>query len=178
MFVEIDGYDGAYSISSSGQVMSNAREKRVKGCGVGFVSPSIKQHQVNNCGYAVVRLYKNSKVKTHLVHRLVAAAFLLNDEGKLQVNHIDGNKLNNDVSNLEWVTGSENCRHAIDSGLYEVARGERRASSKLTSKDVLCILQRISEGESHKSIASDFPVTAKTIGKISRGETWSHVSLP
>ena len=68
-------------------------------------------------GYLSVDLYENSKRKTERVHRLVAEAFVPNPDNKPYVNHKDGNKHNNNASNLEWVTSKENCRHAWNNGL-------------------------------------------------------------
>lgn len=65
-------------------------------------------------GYALITLYNGFKGKTHKVHRLVAENFILNPDNKPEVNHIDGNKQNNNVSNLEWVTRIENARHSVD----------------------------------------------------------------
>jgi|SRR5690606_24752201 len=71
----------------------------------------------DNKGYMTVRLYNNGRAKTFKVHRLVAEYFIPNTENKPQVNHIDGDKSNNDILNLEWVTNSENQIHAIKTGL-------------------------------------------------------------
>ena len=73
----------------------------------------------NNCGYQRVGVRINGKLIRLLLHRVVAEAFLDNTENKRCVNHKDGNKFNNDVDNLEWVTDKENHKHAIDTGLYK-----------------------------------------------------------
>jgi hypothetical protein len=68
-------------------------------------------------GYEVVLLYKKGKRTLFYVHRLVAINFIPNTENKPQVNHIDGNKLNNCIDNLEWNTAKENINHAYETGL-------------------------------------------------------------
>ena len=74
-------------------------------------------------GFLATDLYKDNSRSTKRVHRLVAEAFIPNPDGKPEVNHIDGNKHNNRVSNLEWVTSKENCRHAWDKGIMTPSRG-------------------------------------------------------
>ena len=102
---EIIGYEGLYSVSNTGLV------KRV-------TTNKIKYPSLNSWGYKVVSLSKsNTKLKTVLVHRLVAIHFIDNPENKKQVNHIDGIKTNNNVSNLEWNTQHENMTHAFKTGL-------------------------------------------------------------
>ena len=72
---------------------------------------------INNSGYVQISLFQNGKRKPVLVHRLVAENFLKNKENKPYVNHIDGNKLNNKMDNLEWCTCQENINHAYQKGL-------------------------------------------------------------
>ena len=72
--------------------------------------------------YLYVGLHKNKKIKNKVVHRLVAEAFISNPGNKPQVNHKDGNKINNEVSNLEWTTMGENIKHSYDIGLREKNR--------------------------------------------------------
>ena len=84
---------------------------------------SSKDHSVQDKrGYLTVDLYDGGKRKTERVHRLVAEAFIPNPDNKPEVNHKDGNKHNNNASNLEWVTSKENCRHAWNSGLMKPSR--------------------------------------------------------
>lgn len=94
-----------YVVSNSGRVR---REGSEKDC-------SVRDRK----GYLAVDLYQDGERCTKRVHRLVAEAFVPNPYNKSEVNHIDGNKHNNCASNLEWVTSSENCRHAWDNGLIK-----------------------------------------------------------
>ena len=103
------------------------------------------------------------------VHRLVAEAFLENPENKPQVNHIDGNKLNNNVSNLEWVTSSENSIHAV--------RVVGKSNSVLTVEQVRDIkFNPIYDSMLNKDIASKFKVHPNTISSIRNGHKWKHVT--
>lgn len=97
---------GKYFISNDGDVKSIVANKNLA-------------TQVQNSGYKLVHLHHHGKRKAHLVHRLVAIAFIPNADNKPLVNHKDGNKLNNHSSNLEWVTLIENMQHAQVTGLME-----------------------------------------------------------
>lgn len=112
---DIPGYEGLYQVSNYGNVRSLNYNKQI-----GNVK-ELKQKLRSN-GYLEVHLSKDSKRKYFLVHRLVAEAFLENPYLLPQVNHIDGNKSNNYVSNLEYVTNSENQKHAYDTGLKNAQR--------------------------------------------------------
>lgn len=96
---EIKGYEGKYAICKNGDVVNLRFNKKLK-------------PQFNYSGYLHVVLYKNRQARTFSLHRLVANTYIPNYLNKPQVNHIDGNKTNNNVSNLEWVTASENQKHA------------------------------------------------------------------
>lgn len=97
---DIKGYEGLYQVSNLGRVKSLKRG-----------SERILKPRVKSSGYIEVVLYKNSKPKNIRVNRLVAQTFIPNPEDKPQVNHIDEDKTNNMVSNLEWVTAKENMNH-------------------------------------------------------------------
>ena len=100
----IPDYEQSYEVSTAGQVR-NIRSGRILTARLG-----------GTASYRFVSLYKHNKEKHFLVHRLVAAAFVPNPYGKPQVNHKDMDKENNAASNLEWVTVSENHRHAFANG--------------------------------------------------------------
>lgn len=114
-WIEIAGWEGMYAVSSHGRVMSLER----KVCGTRFdkskvcrVIPEVVMAQMDHrAGYKCVWFRRTGAHKKQFVHRLVALAFLPNPEGKPIVNHIDGNKENNTLANLEWATCSENTNH-------------------------------------------------------------------
>ena len=108
----ISGYEGMYSVDSGGEVYSYRRKSKRAMAGAVIYSNTRKATT-----YRIVTLFKNGGQSNFYYHRLVAAAFIPNPEGKKEVNHIDGDKLNNRVKNLEWSTRSENAQHAYDTGL-------------------------------------------------------------
>lgn len=105
------GYEGLYEVSSEGRVLSLGRFQKVRNNGRMFRKEQIMKLKNRPGGYLGAHLCKNCKHKIHSVHRLVAEAFIPNPEGKEQVNHKNGIKTDNRVSNLEWVTKSENALH-------------------------------------------------------------------
>ncbi len=88
----------------------------------------------NTCNYFYIQLWIKDKPTTMAIHRLVAKAFIDNPENKKTVNHIDGNKLNNNVCNLEWATYSENLKHAYTVGLKQLPTGKPGVKNGVTSK--------------------------------------------
>lgn len=123
-WVDIKGYEGIYQISSHGRVKRlahTAHYRREPGSRTpktySYDEMYIKPHE-NSAGYLRVTLWKNQEPKRFFVHRLVANYFVDRGEGREVINHIDGDKKNNHYKNLEWVTRSENSRHALELGLY------------------------------------------------------------
>lgn len=110
--------------------------------------------------------------KDVLVHRLVAEAFVPPLTTGLQINHLDGNKLNNRVENLEWVTPRENIIHAFQLGLQKPRRGESNGNAKLCKKDVALIRRLYEQGTTQTKLAGLFRVKQPHISRIIRGEQW------
>ena len=138
---DIKGYEGLYQVSNLGKIRNKYKE--------------IKQ-QTDNIGYKNVILSKNNKRKTKKVHRLVAETFIDNANNLPAVNHINGNKSDNKVSNLEWITYKDNSIHAVLNGLIK-------------TKKVLCI----EKGKTYYSIheaAKDTNTFNGHIVKVCKGE--------
>lgn len=112
------------------------------------------------------------------IHRLLALTFIPNPLGKREVNHKDGNKKNFSLSNLEWVTPSENCRHAFRLGLRFPGgpRGTSTHSAKLDEQKVRQIKREYVTGVSCGSLAKKYGVHSSTIWKALKGVKWSHVT--
>jgi hypothetical protein len=121
---DITGYEGYYQVSNMGRVKSLARKvARIGHGGFRSVREKILPAYFDNNGYQIVFLSKNGERRTLKMHRLVAFAFIPYNPATNEVNHIDGCKSNNKVTNLEWVTPSQNIRHADKKGLRVCASG-------------------------------------------------------
>ena len=173
----IKGYEGLYQISNLGNVKSfkNKNEKLLK-------------PQADKNGYLRLGLRKENNRKFYSIHRLVAQHFIDNPSNKKQVNHIDGDKTNNVVSNLEWVNPVENTQHAWNNGLCETCRESSRIRCKKYGKSVICITTGkvfISASEAGRvtninpsSISNCCRGGLKSAGKLSDGTklVWKYVN--
>lgn len=158
----IERLDGKFYISSEGRVKNNKSGKVLK-------------HRVNTNGYCQVALKPNGRAGGDLclrIHREVALAFIPNPDNKATVNHIDGNKENNAVSNLEWATMSENMTHAYDTGLKSAISGEASRLSKLSKEQVNYI--RSNPNISNVEFGRMYGVHRSAISKIRRGVHWKN----
>ena len=151
---EIEGTGGRYFVSNLGRV------KSVKNNGKEIY---LKPH-MGTGGYLTLNIYYNSKPTTSAIHRLVARAFLGETEKGMYVNHKDGNKLNNKLTNLEYVTPKENSHHAFSTGLNK--SGENHPNSKLKNKDVILIKLYQKLGYTEADLAEKFNVHPRTIRRI------------
>lgn len=161
---QIKDYEGLYAVTKEGKVWSYLSSK--------FLAP--KKH---NAGYQMVCLNNCGHKSYRTIHRLVAESFLENFENKATVNHKDGNKKNNNVSNLEWSTQSENNKHAYEKGLnpgYD-KKGSKHPRATLNETQVRVIKHILSLKQlTHNEIAIFFNVKKNTIDAISTGRNWSH----
>ena len=171
---DIGGYEGSYQVSNMGRVRSVDRVVTFKDGSMRKFKGKVLKPYLGK-GYERVMLCNENGAINKTVHRLVLEAFKphvnMND---LEVNHMDGDKLNNHLSNLEWVTARDNILHAHDIGLMSNI-GERNPNAKLSEADVLEILQRLDNGELQRDIGSDYGVNDGCISMIKRGHNWRSV---
>lgn len=170
MWKDIEGFEGLYQVSNLGRVKSLSRK-----CGTCYKKESIRKLSNSKDGYLKIRLVGKGKDITTRVHRLVATAFIPNLNNKDTVNHIDGNKHNNAVSNLEWATRTEQLKHAYRLGLKKSNTGEYNTQSKLTKKQVEEIKKTYKKGSrnfSSTKLAKLYNVSHKTILNIVNNKTY------
>lgn len=137
----------------------------------------LKPRQTNEKDYLYVSLYVNGKIYEKYVHRLVATSFIANPVNKPEVNHKDGNKTNNDVSNLEWVTTSENIIHAFKTGLKHANRGSKSHFAKYDNDEIKYVCKLLSEGLlTINEISHITNVPFSTIYGIINKENWVCIS--
>lgn len=163
----IKGYPH-YEVSNIGNVRSL---DRIIPCGLKnrrFRGKPLRM-RIKNYGY--VSLTADGISNNFYVHRLVALMFIDNPENKPQINHIDGNKFNNVLSNLEWCTARENLKHAVDTGLNK-NKGEDASISKLTAKQVMEIRDN---PLSFSVIARKYSICSSSVFNIKQRKTWKHL---
>lgn len=172
MFKHILGYEGLYKISDKGKVWSfhSRSSKTGKTC-----KGQLKNSQFHPSGYRFVILYKKAKPKSYLVHRLVGKAFIQNPNNLKYINHKDGNKKNNSVSNLEWVTFAENMKHAWANGLCKStparianARKVGIANRKYKWSFIKKIRKEYKTGVLQKDLAEKYQLDFRVVNAIVR----------
>ena len=161
-WIYIDGEKSIYKVRSNGDIVSTEYQGRKR------KKPHIMQGGIDRDGYHIVALTHNGHKKTFKIHRIVAQYFIPNPFNKPIVNHKDGNKINNNVFNLEWVTDWENVIHAKDYGL-------RQSTNSVEYIELVCQLLE-SNQYSIIEISDITGVNQKTIGKIRRHISWKNVS--
>lgn len=166
----IEGYEGIYEVSNTGKVRSLDRKSYCEKWPNGRYERGRELYlNLMKDGYILVSLNKNSETQWRKVHRLVAEAFIPNPESKRCVNHKNGIKSDNRVENLEWVTASENMKHA-----YRVlmiprptgGKGKPSVRRKLSREQVEAIRK---DTRTNQMIAKDYGVCQQTISNVKHG---------
>ena len=179
---DIKGFENLYQISNLGRVKLLDKESPHFNSihGVKFISELIKKTEIGKNGYYRVGLTKDNKTKHFLIHRLVGIAFMPNPENKPQINHKNGNKLDNRLENLEWVTRSENSIHAIKTGLIHIKRGDDCLNRKINSvkaKEIKDLLKEKSNNKLTLQKIADICKTTRSIVKdIHQNNSWKHIN--
>lgn len=163
---DIPGYEGIFQVSNTGLVKRIAPGN--------YSTSEIKKQSTNPKGYKYMTLRNNGHERSWRVHRLVMLAF----EGKCpqgkEVNHIDGNKTNNNLSNLEYVTSKQNRQHAVYV-IKTALLGTKNGRSKLNDEKVREIRRLSETGLGHQALANLYHVHRSAISLIIEGKTWRHV---
>lgn len=166
----IESTKGLIEVSNEGRVRSLLRG-----------TPRILKTQKDNKGYHRIRVTIEREKQSYKVHREVAKAFIANHDGLPQVNHKDGNKDNNSISNLEWVTNKDNAHHAIENGLWDsVMDGARKENEKRKRpvigyfhSDTQCISKRFASVSEAERFVGSRHITDVLKGKRSHVKGWS-----
>lgn len=176
------GYHGYYEVSNLGRVKTAAIFIRHDGNWAeegGYVKKlKIRNQQTNRYGYKTIKLCKLGNCTQARVHRLVAQAFIPGGSPTHQVNHIDGDKTNNRVDNLEWVSAKENMEHAWRTGLVNSDHtvGSKHHNALLDEAKVVKIRQLYQKGGiTHQELADMYGVKIGTIKDLLSFRTWKHI---
>ena len=153
-----------YTINDKGEIYSD-------NCG------KMKTRNKSKTGYQIINFMKEDGTKkTFRVHRLVMMAFSpIKNSEKMEVNHIDGDKKNNNFDNLEWCTPSENQKHAVRLGLQKTRCGEDSNLSKLTRNEVETIFDLYEDGRPVSDIARKIGCSSSNVSCILTGKSWKQI---
>ena len=161
----ISNYEGKYQVINMGRIKSLSRIEN------GFTERILNPVTIR--GYRYIGLSTKGKTKLVRVHRLVAIHFIPNPVNKPTVNHKNGIKYDNRVDNLEWATCGENNKHAIDTGLKKVLKGESVNNAMLSNAQALEIFN---SKEDNNILSSQYNVSVGQIRAIKRGSRWSSIT--
>lgn len=175
IWCDIDNYENLYQVSNKGRVKSLPRKTTA-----GRILMPIKTESG-----LLVGLHNMDNIHVERIHRLVAKAFILNPEDKPQVNHINGNRWDNDVNNLEWVTNAENTQHSHDNLEREyTAYGENHKNSKTVAQytldnELIAVYGSANEAGRQLNVCfSNIARCARGKGKTAAGYIWKYEDLP
>lgn len=164
-WMDIKGYIGRYMVSDLGRVKSLL--------GKGRFLKLVPDKQ----GYLTVGLSCNGIRRTFKVHRLVCISFIPNEKNLPQVNHINGIKDDNNISNLEWCSSRDNSKHSYDMGLQDKMFGESNGRSKLKESCVVKIRSLLNDNDlTQKEIANMFNISNSQVSAIKTGRSWRNIN--
>ena len=179
--VNVDDAREYYSISSHGRVISYRPRNGVY-TGINTNSGLMRKVQRFKTGYLYIGLRYDNGEKKILLHRAIAITFIDNPHNHPQVNHIDGNKENNRIDNLEWVTPSQNVQHSFDNGLnigshHVYVKNNGKSPTAADSIDqVKKVIELLKNPElTQKEISAATGVKLKSVSSIKLGVTWKHL---
>lgn len=157
-WTDVLNYEGMYRISSFGRLWSLKNNR--------MMNPTKMMNGYISCSLC------NNGVKKHLLHRLVLRSFL--HDSNMEINHIDGKPINNNLHNLEYCTSKENTAHAIKTGLF-AQNGELNKMHKLTEKQVKEIRIKLNKGITTIQLSKEYNVSRSAISMIKNNKRWSHI---
>lgn len=176
---DVKNFEGYYEVSNMGNVRRKKSKTFYKDGRVANFSQTVLKPTLNHKGYKRVYLSVNSKKYSKYIHRLVAETFIDDTENKRTVNHINGIKTDNRVVNLEWMTNSENLKHAFHTGLFDNRNkkfsGSGNPSSKLIKEEVLEIRKLKNNGVSTVTLSKMYNISESQIRSIYARRTWKNV---
>lgn len=189
IYLPILGYERLYEVSNYGNIRSLDKFQDFPLFTSGGIKKQemaprlVKGKQMKTTlaanGYLVIGLFKNKKVSQKLVHRLVAEAFIKNPNNKLTVNHIDSNKQNNMVDNLEWATQKENIMHCIKKGIKStMCKSQYCSNSKVTKDKILAAIEYRNQNMTYKKIGELLGESRKTISNVINKKSHNWINLP
>tara|TARA_R110000822_G_scaffold309874_1_gene440513 strand:+ start:1683 stop:2177 length:495 start_codon:yes stop_codon:yes gene_type:complete len=159
---DIKGYEGYYQINLLGEICNIKR------------GSSVARHINRNTGYYQVTLTKQKVRKTVYHHRVVASIFIPNPDNKPCINHINGDKSDNSVLNLEWCTHKENTHHAMSEGLWISRKGED--VGKLRNNQVLKLREKYATGEyTHRELGKEYGLNQSNVSRIVNRKTYKDI---
>lgn len=165
-FLPVTNFEGRFWISDHGRLISFNHKYKLLTCCIGqtgYVECTLRMKPVRHCTR---------------IHVLVGEHFCIkvgNGGERMTWNHDDGNKLNNNFKNLNYITAADNCAHAVVNGLCDV-KGEKHGMSKLTNEKVKQIYDLRNSGKSSYKLAAEFNISRRQISDILNGKAWKHIT--